>query len=904
MYLAKLYHKDHDKRKLIFFLAFLATTCSYTYTVLEAFNIDTGLLGLRFFDWTSVPIIIAVFIAANDYLLKPKNYNSIFNGFTFLFALCFLIPLIPIDTLTISSYFRMFVAIEINLAALFGFIKTRNVSFLLFIFSMMSLAIGGMSFLIGEDNVGIFANVIGLTFLGLIFFIPQKETHGVSAYFSIEEKLKDAEKALTESESRYSRIFNSAKDGFLIFDLEGNIVDANQKALEMYQYSRSEFLKLSGKDIVHPDYQHLFGKFKNAVIETGEFQTESTDIKKDGSPFDVEIRGTDIEYDGKRHLLAIVRDISLRKQAEKELQNSQRQLSTLLDNLPGMAYQCLNDDHWTMTYVSTGCKALTEYSSERIIGNKDISYAKLIHIDDQEFVKNTISDAVDNKKPFQMMYRIHTKSGLEKWVWEQGICIFSDEDKLLDLEGFITDITEWKKADVELQKLASFASDYVSLPLDRNLYKDLCQKIKSLIGPGIVAVNKIEDEETMYLESIEGIDEKRLDLVNKLLGPQKIGKPISHIDKNAKEMLTKGMMVEVPNGVSGLFFGKIPSSVGKAIEKLMHIKNLYSIGLRHEDNLFGNVVIVSTDATSINKNSIEVITNQAAVVLDKRRAWKELQQAHQKIQSMNEMLEGKVQERTKQIEKLLKQKDEFINQLGHDLKNPLGPLINLLPIIENHTANEKDKEILQVIQRNVGYMKNLVQKTLELARLNSPNTKLSKSWFSLNDLVYQIISQNKYLFEENKITVTADLAENMTVNADKLRIEELLNNLLNNAVKYSEEFGSIIISANKHAEAITISIKDTGIGMSADQITHVFDEFYKADESRHDFDSSGLGMAICKRIVEKHGGEIWAESDGIGSGTTIYFTLPLSSDASTEPLNSEPADDSVYQKIDSLIQDF
>jgi len=392
--------------------------------------------------------------------------------------------------------------------------------------------------------------------------------------------------------------------------------------------------------------------------------------------------------------------------------------------------------------------------------------------------------------------------------------------------------------------------------------------------------------------------------VNKLLGPQKIGKPISHIDKNAKEMLTKGMMVEVPNGVSGLFFGKIPSSVGKAIEKLMHIKNLYSIGLRHEDNLFGNVVIVSTDATSINKNSIEVITNQAAVVLDKRRAWKELQQAHQKIQSMNEMLEGKVQERTKQIEKLLKQKDEFINQLGHDLKNPLGPLINLLPIIEHHTANKKDKEILQVIQRNVGYMKNLVQKTLELARLNSPNTKLSKSWFSLNDLVYQIISQNKYLFEENKITVTADLAENMTVNADKLRIEELLNNLLNNAVKYSEEFGSIIISANKHAEAITISIKDTGIGMSADQITHVFDEFYKADESRHDFDSSGLGMAICKRIVEKHGGEIWAESDGIGSGTTIYFTLPLSSDASTEPLNSEPADDSVYQKIDSLIQDF
>ncbi|MBS3801575.1 MAG: hypothetical protein KGY65_02365, partial [Candidatus Thermoplasmatota archaeon] len=217
IYLLNLYIKDGDKRKLIFILAFFATTISYGYTVLEAFQIQTGALGLRFFDWTSVPIIIAVFIAANDFILKPTNYNLISKGFLFFTIFSFLIPFFPINTIAISTYLRMFVAIEINLVALYGFIKTRNPSFILFILSMISLSIGGMSFLIEENITGIFGNAVGMIFLGLIFFIPQKEQHGISAYFSIQEKLKDTKKALNESQSRYLRIFNAAKDAFLIF---------------------------------------------------------------------------------------------------------------------------------------------------------------------------------------------------------------------------------------------------------------------------------------------------------------------------------------------------------------------------------------------------------------------------------------------------------------------------------------------------------------------------------------------------------------------------------------------------------------------------------------------------------------------------------------------------------------
>lgn len=252
-----------------------------------------------------------------------------------------------------------------------------------------------------------------------------------------------------------------------------------------------------------------------------------------------------------------------------------------------------------------------------------------------------------------------------------------------------------------------------------------------------------------------------------------------------------------------------------------------------------------------------------------------LKLAHDKLMEINIQLEGRVAERTEQIQKLLKQKDEFIYQLGHDLKNPLGPLISLLPLLEKHIETEKDREIIKVLIRNVHYMKNLVAKTLELAKLNSPNTTLNIESFRLDDELNNIISQNEYFLNQKNITVINNITEDMYVNADKLRFQELFTNLINNAVKYSTEKGRITIEAQEKDNNIFFSIKDDGIGMTPDQLEQLFDEFYKADKSRHDFDSSGLGMTITKRIIEMHGGQIWAESNGLGKGSTFHFTLPI-----------------------------
>lgn len=260
---------------------------------------------------------------------------------------------------------------------------------------------------------------------------------------------------------------------------------------------------------------------------------------------------------------------------------------------------------------------------------------------------------------------------------------------------------------------------------------------------------------------------------------------------------------------------------------------------------------------------------------EREKTEKKLKDAHKKLRMLNQDLEFKVRDRTAEVQKLLEQKDEFINQLGHDLKNPLNPLTNLLPLLEKYAVDSKSKEILRMLNRNSDFMKNLVVKTIQLARLNSPNTQLNFERINLLDEVNSIIENNNHSINQANQSVEINIAKKLMLTADKLRLTELFDNIISNAIKYSPNGGKIKISAREKREDVLVSVKDSGVGLENNQLEKIFDEFYKVDKSRHDFKSSGLGLPICKRIVEKHGGHIWAESKGSKKGTTISFILPI-----------------------------
>jgi len=234
-----------------------------------------------------------------------------------------------------------------------------------------------------------------------------------------------------------------------------------------------------------------------------------------------------------------------------------------------------------------------------------------------------------------------------------------------------------------------------------------------------------------------------------------------------------------------------------------------------------------------------------------------------------------LEEYNKILERLINQKDAFIGQLGHDLKNPLQPLIGLLPILVQKEKDPKMKEHLTVMNENAQYMKDLIFKTLQLAKLRTEKVNFEFKEISLYDTIKRVIITQKPMLEKNNIKISNHILPSIYVYADKLRVEEVFKNLITNAVKYTPDGGGkITISAEEQKDFVQISIEDTGIGMTEDQINNIFDEFYRADSSTHGQDSVGLGLSITKRIIEKHNGRIWAESKGKNKGSTFYFTLP------------------------------
>jgi len=252
----------------------------------------------------------------------------------------------------------------------------------------------------------------------------------------------------------------------------------------------------------------------------------------------------------------------------------------------------------------------------------------------------------------------------------------------------------------------------------------------------------------------------------------------------------------------------------------------------------------------------------------------ELASAFNKMAEDLKKSRSKIEEYNKILENLLNRKDEFIGQLGHDLKNPLQPLVGLLPMLIEQEKDPKIKEALDIMNKNAIYMRDLIFDTLQLAKLRSETIEFDIQDQNLKEIVEDVIDTQKLLLEGNKIEIDSKIDKNIIVQADKLRLVEIFKNLITNSVKYTPDSGGkITIDAKKEKNTVTVSIKDTGIGMTKEQLSHIFDEFYKADKFSSEYTSTGLGLAICKRIVEKHGGRIWVESPGPGKGSAFYFTL-------------------------------
>jgi PAS domain S-box-containing protein len=549
--------------------------------------------------------------------------------------------------------------------------------------------------------------------------------------------------------------------------------------------------------------------------------------------------------------------------------------------------------------ITQRIKEYTGYDKKELIGRNFLDTQILTETSKQK-CKINLSKRMNGEEIGPYEIEIRTKDKITKpfEINAQPIMYRGSQAEMV----IFRDITErkkmQKKADDLLKNslfLSQTANDFNRFNYQEDLFKYIASKIGEITGNCLIVISSYNSQTSKFsIEYVEGL-RSSMEKISNFLGMNLTDYSKIIDNKHWKDILSLGKILRLqPQDFKTFISPYLPRGSYRFVVSLFNLNEIYAMGMEEGGIVFGSIILIAKKNSHVkNIETIETFVNQAAVAMQRNKAMKELS-------DMNKNLEDLVNKRTERIGRLLKQKDEFIDQLGHDLKNPLGPLLNLLPLLQKNFTDKNEREMFDVVQRNVDYMKNLVIKTLELARLNSPNNHIHTTSVNITDTMKDMIENNSFLFHDHGIHLKNNIKDDIIIEADEILLEELFTNIINNAVKYSPQGGTISIDVQTSSDTVTLSICDQGIGMSPDQIQHVFDEFYKADGSRHDFDSSGLGMPIAKRIVEKHGGKIWVDSEGIGKGSTVFIQLPHQTERNMKK-DSPDSYSTISEKVDRLI---
>jgi two-component system, OmpR family, phosphate regulon sensor histidine kinase PhoR len=233
-----------------------------------------------------------------------------------------------------------------------------------------------------------------------------------------------------------------------------------------------------------------------------------------------------------------------------------------------------------------------------------------------------------------------------------------------------------------------------------------------------------------------------------------------------------------------------------------------------------------------------------------------------------------------ELKRVNEMRSDFVANVSHELRTPLSILRGYIEtLLDNPKTSPKElARILQVMERHSKRLGLLVDDLLTLAELESANSNLQLSEVNLSELLDKVVHDWERKLAEKQLKMRVDVTATVPIIlADETRLEEVLHNLLDNAVKYSREKGEIRLHAEQDdGDEIVLSVSDNGVGIGKNDLPRIFERFYRADKARspESIRGTGLGLSIVKHIAQRHGGRVEAESE-LGKGTTIRVLLPL-----------------------------
>lgn len=232
-----------------------------------------------------------------------------------------------------------------------------------------------------------------------------------------------------------------------------------------------------------------------------------------------------------------------------------------------------------------------------------------------------------------------------------------------------------------------------------------------------------------------------------------------------------------------------------------------------------------------------------------------------------------------------RRKDEFLATLAHELRNPLAPLRNGLQIMKHAATNSEAIDAARsVMERQLTQMVRLVDDLLDMSRISRGKINLQREPIELASVIQQAVETSRPVIERARHTITMTLpSESLVVNGDATRLAQVFSNLLNNAAKYSDAGGQIIVTVQQDDESAVVKVRDTGIGIPPDMLPRIFEMFTQVDRSLEKSQGGlGIGLSLVKGLVEMHDGTVEAYSDGSGRGSEFVVRLPVSTKASLD----------------------
>jgi len=798
----------------------------------------------------------------------------------------------------------------------------------------------------------------------------------------------EADNLLKENEAKAKALIKTIPDLIVRISRDGKIIDVNGRLNGLfngiYPNINSDIRQLFEPELSLKFIDAMEEAFESRKVQIFDYRMN---LQNKGICY-FEFR---INSVGEREVTTIIRDVTEQKRSQRKMVEATRRLTTLIGNLTGMVYRCLADEYWTMLFVSDGVKDLTGYTSEELNYNAALAYNDVIYSEDRDYVVKEVEDGGVRNKRFALEYRIITKSGQLKWVFEQGLTIKDKLGRPLFIEGYIVDITEKKIAEQNLVlseskfrllfnslteaifvhpwSIEGFQSfvEVNDIAVERYAYtrkEFLKMSVVNLVPDDQLSENKLKkmrktlsEKGCLFLEGVHRTKhgkefpvELNANLIE-LNGKkyiQSVVRDISDRKRAEDELEHKSQVEESISKISADFVrasiteidGAINKAIGK-IGKLIHADRAYIFLLKDGGNSFersyewflndrvkefpttsffrgedieywlyelkkhGNFIVknindLPNDAFSnMNQDprgfvkslfTFPIFTQDKLLgfvgfdTIDREREWGD--DSELLLRTFTDILAGVISRKRYEQELIFaKEKAEesdmlkstFLASMSHELRTPLNAIIGFSTLVKSDSSPEKIVKWNDIIKSSGKHLLKIIESIFDVSLLQAKEAKVNYNRISLDDVfltIQQYIKAELKKLDKTSLQVvfSKEGEDDIYLNTDRTKIIQMITNLLNNAIKYTD-FGCIEYGYKVENDDLVFFVSDTGIGISKEHQEVIFDIFRQVDEPYFGLQSGvGLGLAICKEIAKLLDGELWLESEK-GKGSCFFFKL-------------------------------